>query len=346
MARKSVKKKSEKKAVVYFKDTSRPYDIVSSDDPSRPITWRYDRLRQLLKLEPERQIFIDSADDVGIRYAYLFFQQWASLKTPEERYLLKQQYAGIAEAVQLFKYQAVEKTGLLEGYILADCGTGVIADKFSLSPDTVGWYEQLFFDVRSRLNNPLFIESSAIKSIYDTRRQTYRRKRVEHDLASAYKAFGYHGGVVALELISTGFLSTDAKPVHRETAVTFIQNATSLLMSNQGTLLLHKNRINTKPEVAVARMAVSLAIKAQREGKLEVIQNVSRALESVAPLIGDDVKTSIQRMIEQNNETGKLLQASAELRAEDQLRLDRNMLPQEQIEKTLQLTYQPTDNES
>jgi hypothetical protein len=322
----------------------RAYEIVSPDDPMRPITWRYDRLRYLLNQPPDQQVLLDDVDDLGIRHAYLFLQRWAACHTPEERYLIRHQYPGLTEAVQLYKYQEVQKTGLMEGYILADCNVGSIADKFSLLPDAVNWYEQLFFDVRTRLSNTMFVELSAIQSLYDTRRQAYKRKKVEHHLAAAYKAFGYHGGIVALELISTGFLSSDAKPLHRETAVTFIQNAASLLASNQGTLLLHGRRIFTKPDMAITRMAVNLALKARREGKLEVIQNVSRALESVAPLIGADVKQSIQRMLEHDPEAGNLLQASAELRAEDQLRFDRGMLPQEQIEKTLQITFQPSKN--
>jgi hypothetical protein len=332
----------QEKKPEYFRDIDRPYEIYSSDDPARPITWRHDRLRYLLQKPPDQQVFLN-ADDAAIRHGYLFCQTWAAAKTPEERYRVRQQYPGIAEALQIFKYQAVESTGLLEGYILADTDTASIAEKFSILPYAVAWYEQLFFDVRSRLQSTLFIETSAIKGIYDSRRAAYKQAKVEHDLAKSYKAFGYHGGIVALELISTGFLSSDAKPLHRETAVTFIQNASSMLAANQGSLILHGKKVRDKPSMVVAKMAIQLALRAQREGKLEVIQNVSRALEAVAPLIGDDVKAEIAKMLEKNPAAGQLLQSAAELRATEQLKFDRGLLTEEQTNNLLQLTYQSNE---
>jgi hypothetical protein len=268
--------------------------------------------------DPELQLFLDE-DDIGTRYAYSIFQTFAQAKTPEDRYLCRRKHAGIFDACKIYKYFPVELSGLIEAYVLADEEPNKIAENFSIREETLGWYEQLFFDARSRLNRSAFIHTRVCNSVYDTRRKAYNYKKVNYDTACAYRIFGYHGGPLVLELLSTAFLSTDAKPVTRDLAVTMIQKAGLLQTSNTGVLAQFSKKPRDKPTMIAIKMATALALKALEAGNIEMMQNVGKALSYITPLIGDDAKLEVKRLVDANEDYRKMFSLGVDLRAADQV---------------------------
>jgi len=132
---------------------------------------------------------------------------------------------------------------------------------------------------------------------------------------------GYHGGIITLELFSTGFLSTDAEPAFREAAETFIQKALEMSVSNDGALLAGSRRGLNKTEGEYIKLALDLAARAMMSGNMDIIQNVQKALKGISPLVGDDVKAELTRLAEQDPNKAALLVGAAELRHVDSTKL-------------------------
>ena len=300
-------------------DKKKKYQLWTVSDPNRPPYWRYERVQYLLDKEPDKQVFL-SDDDVACRYFFLCCQELAKQTTPEERHLLKKKYPGIIEALNLRKYSSLDTLGLLEGYMLTDVDLGWLSAKFSLSPATVAWYEQLYYDCWSRREANAWVETEVLRPKEYPGSQEFKPSP-SFDRACAYRIFGYHGGLLALELFSTGFLSTDAKPLHRELAETFIQRALETSVSNEGAVMGYSRRRLNKTEGEFIKLGLDLATKAAQAGHIDVLQNVQKALSSVAPLVGDSVKEELTRLAEKNSDIAALLVGAAELRYQDQIRL-------------------------
>ena len=321
--------------------------IWTAEDPDRVPAWRYERVKYLLSLPPERQSVMPD-DDGPVRLFYQAAQIMGRLYTvPEKVYMLRQRTPGLVEAVTLYQTANPECLALLEGFILSGLSADEIADRFSLRTETIHWYETLCFDVRTRLSCDMFIVQQVLPQHKD-----YERFNMSADsnywpnlnLIKAYRTFGYYGGVVALELLAVGFLKSDAKPIHRDTAMTFIRSATMTFIQNAGAVIAQNGRIDSKSEGVLVTLAKDLADKAKEEGKLEVVQNVTRALAAVTPLIGTDVKAEIERkrIDPEQRHAVHLLTSHAEVRAIEQMQAERGMLSVEHLQELANLTFSPS----
>lgn len=306
--------------------------LYSGTDPDRPPYWRYERVRYLLAKEADNQTFIDGFDDAATRFFFTVCQQLGRAKTPEERIVLRQKNPGVLEAMQLRKHTSLDALGLLEGFLCTSANLGWVSDRFSLTPATVAWYEQLFFDVWSRREATFWVERAAIKppsypghelakSNNASGLFTDYESRQHWERACSYRKFGYHGGPVALELFSTGFLSTDAKPTYRELADTFIKKSLEASVSNEGLAMMQAKRKLNKTEGEFIKMALDLAERALLAGSLDVVQGVQKALALVSPLVGEDVKAELEKFAAQDADRAAILVGAAELRSAESARL-------------------------
>jgi len=295
------------------------YVLYTLQDQNRPPHWRYERIKYVLSKDEDYQVFIQD-DDTSSRFFYLFCQALAKAETPEEKYLAKKRFPGIFEALQLRKYAPLDALGLLEGFLLTQVDLGWLSEKFSLSPATIAWYEQLFFDVYGRQDANFWVESNVIRTTNYPGCNEFKLSP-QYDRACAYRMFGYHGGIVALELFATGFLTTDVKPVHKELAATFIKQALEMGISNEGALMGHSRRKLNKTEGEFLKLALDLATRSLQAGNTEIIQNVQRALASVSPLVGEDVKDELAKLAAQDADKAAILVGAAELRHVEQMKL-------------------------
>ena len=300
--------------------------IYTQKDIRRPPYWRYDRVRYLLRKSPQSQVFLPD-DDTATRYFYVFCQDLNRCDTPEERYALKEKYPGILHALELRKNTPLDVLGLIEGFLLTNADMGFVCEKFSLPPATVAWYEHLFLDVWGRKKAGIWVETEAVKpQFYPAHALTRKDGRLSSimllsvedrqsvERAIAYRKMGFHGGVVVLELFATGFLSSDVKPTYRDLADTFIKKALEMGVSNEGVMMMHAKRKLNKTEGEFIKMALDLSQAALNSGNADIIQNVQKALSSVAPIVGDDVKAYLEDLVEKDPSKELLLNGAAELR--------------------------------
>ena len=305
--------------------------LYTANDPARPPSWRYSRVKYLLAKKVNTQVLIDGVDDPITRYFFLFCQMLEKAGTPEERLALRTSYPGILEALQLRKYAQLDALGLFEGFLSTNANLAWVSDRFSFAPATIAWYEHIFFDVWSRREATFWVEGEVIKPpAYIGHTQTTiglnealksMETRQSWERACAYRKFGYHGGVVALELLATGFLSTDAKPTYKELADTFIKKALETAISNEGAVMMHARRKLNKTEGEFIRLALELAERSLLAGSVDIVQGVQKALSLVAPLIGDDVKEELAKLSAEDDNMAALLVGAAELRHSEVTRL-------------------------
>lgn len=145
---------------------TREYDIADAErlNPTRSPRWRYERIRQLLDGR-KRKRPSSRRDDEIIRHAYSFFYQWeraTDLGDEEEIYetrlRLFPRFPGLYYAYQLFSQPDCNEARIaLEARLLARQDDEKIANSLDLIPETLPWYEAMFFNVRDRLDKPDYI---------------------------------------------------------------------------------------------------------------------------------------------------------------------------------------------
>lgn len=163
--------------------------------------WRYDRARQLLGARPRRKPA--KADDRLTRRAVEFLDLWDSApllnRAKQHVRFVRQElfprYPELYLAYELFVTDGCERARCaLEARLLARQSDEEIADRLSTMPEAVQAYEQLFFNVRDRLDNRDYIVSSVLSPSLN-----YGYDLTNIELSA--KFFGYFAGPQVLDFI-------------------------------------------------------------------------------------------------------------------------------------------------
>lgn len=195
-----------------------PPFAVGIDDQRVP-DWRYHRVRALLNEEDEKS----GSDDMFVREAVTFIHRYETIDGPTEAIRQRQRRRkllvknpGLFQAWELFLGVMTGEQGatpthgeteqrepgltqmMLEACVLANMPSEKIALRCSLKPDTVIWYERLFYDVRSRLKNKDWVRMTLIGPVYGggSRDMTFEK---------AIKYWAYNAGERVLEDVSSAY---------------------------------------------------------------------------------------------------------------------------------------------
>lgn len=168
--------------------------------------WRYERIREVLagKVKVKK---CSRYDDALVRRAFQFVSRWDNLAKSKKGIgniqSARQQLFAVDPAVylayEIFASDDAEKIRYaLEARILARESNSVIAARLGTLDEAIGIYEQLFFNVRDRLNNSDYIVNRVIAPVIG---KGYETANV--DFSS--KFFGYFAGSQVLDVVLTGF---------------------------------------------------------------------------------------------------------------------------------------------
>jgi hypothetical protein len=118
-------------------------------NPTRPLAWRRDRALEILDSgrHPSR-----SKDDKCVKAYSRFLIREHDASSREERDELFERNPALFDAHGFHVHPDVELRGLLEAMIVAGMTDQEIAKRLGCLPETVDWYEKLFFNVRDRLH--------------------------------------------------------------------------------------------------------------------------------------------------------------------------------------------------
>lgn len=167
--------------------------------------WRYDRIRHLMDSKPRRRP--TKIDDRLIKRAADFLIRWETAPVRNRTYQnlkfarqeLFPRYPDLYLAYELFVSDGCERARCaLEARLLARQSDETIAEKLTTMPEAVAAYEQLFFNVRDRLDNSDYIVSRVLAPTMSNGYET-----ASLDLSA--KFFGYFAGPQVLEYILHGY---------------------------------------------------------------------------------------------------------------------------------------------
>jgi hypothetical protein len=182
-------------------------------DPFLTPNWRYQRVIKMISQTPMPKR-TTRRDDRYIKEARSFLLRWR--KGNDERERLREEQPELFHAWSLFDRipQDPEFSLTLEARLLADQPVDEIAQAIKILPETVDWYERLFFNVKPFLDNHDWILKHVLLPATD------RMAALDADagdnmfktpviirphLDMTLKFFSYYGGPLICEYMMAGF---------------------------------------------------------------------------------------------------------------------------------------------
>lgn len=158
--------------------------------PYSDLDWRWQRARSLVKAGREPGLH---TDDPHVKKAVKFLQDLAATGDDAlANFDLSRAHPAIAAAVSLRQHKGYERYYLEALLLCSDADMKEIGDMLSPSGTQglgmVRAYERLFMDVRSNLQNPLYIHSKVLQPLY------VREGMSGSDPDFAWKLGGLYGG--------------------------------------------------------------------------------------------------------------------------------------------------------
>lgn len=186
-------------------------------NPFRTPQWRYDRIADLVQHFPNVGR-CSKRDDQYIRIGKAFYAALKKCADEEGRQKLYWDQPHLYHASQIHDRAVLEPeiAGFIECRVLAAQSPEEIAQAVGCSPETVVWYERLFFDVRDRLEHRDWVTKHVFMASYRRHSSTFARQNADSEhlilarpfLDATLKLFAYFGGRHVLELLITGFKTT------------------------------------------------------------------------------------------------------------------------------------------
>jgi hypothetical protein len=185
----------------------RTYDLemrqLQEVNPFRPLDWRFLRVADLVtaRKSPSRW------DDRWIREYARFYELAAQPNVRADQRPLDA-FPYMYEAFRL--RHDLDLRAIVEAFILAGETDEQIAQRYGFHPESVGWYEAMYFHVRDRLESVTWVLKS-IGGILGSRPPLAADGVLTREqIRLTWKVFGYYGGPSILEAV-LGVLSPGAK---------------------------------------------------------------------------------------------------------------------------------------
>lgn len=289
-------------------------------DPFRSPQWRSERVLEMIEAEngplrPRR------FDDSYVRTYRQFLIRWRNTEEDEEKTFLFPQAPSLYYAQHWHYHPDPEWRTLLQARILTRASDQDIAEAFGTLPDSVFWYETIFFNVRDRLNCHDWI----VKSILGTAltRSTHRDGSLtdqQRDLV--YKLFGYFGGPLVLNVMISGFDAASFPKKSSEIANWFDNSLKMLLRSRAAAAarIFEINRYNVMQlfELSLGVMNHDFAAKGAAGGaQNELQQNIEALMQEIEWGLAYD-EESLEQI---NSQQQAYVRSAVEPRASEQLQL-------------------------
>lgn len=172
----------------------------SPANPFRPPDWRWQRAKLLAQAKKRSRSDSDDAFTKTVkRYLYVKSKCKEDLDFME----LETKFPGVFWAEQIYSNQAHDTRWAVEARLLAGERLEAIADKVATTPETILWYERIFFNVAPHLRKPDYIACVVMgRSIHAGLH--------ERDYDLLWKMFGYAYGPIFLDTVIMPFIG----PVH------------------------------------------------------------------------------------------------------------------------------------
>jgi len=159
-------------------------------NPFRSPSWRWERASELVNRQGASSL---EMDDEPTRKSVAFLQALEAFVAAAQSRSLPAWMRPLHDALQLYERGGNQRL-LVEAWLLAGQSIAAVAEACGLEPETVAWYEALFYNVTDRLQARDWILLSVIgkRPIPDT----------PPDRGQILKLLAYHGGPLLLEAVA------------------------------------------------------------------------------------------------------------------------------------------------
>lgn len=178
--------------------------------PARVPNWRLRHVMQMSRHRPE-PLRPGRHDDKYIRgYRLMLLAFAAAGGDVAKQTAVFREYPHVWQAHRLHYSPDIEHRQILEARLLTSETLEEIAGRYHTTPEAIDYFEKLFFHVRDRLDNPLWI-SVMIKGGPSSGRENKNGVMTDQERAYVYRWFAYFGGPLALDAAVNGMVSTIPK---------------------------------------------------------------------------------------------------------------------------------------
>lgn len=281
-------------------------------NPSRTPTWRFDRLTELLGRDPV-QYPNPRRDDPLIRKAFRFLRLIRAAETEEAQVALFPKNPGLYYAYMIHQEEDPANRRYIETRLLAQQTDYEIAYTLATLPETITWYEALFYNIRDRINNRDWILRQVLGPAIERMLQDRAEELVQ-------KMYAYFLGPYMYELVSDGF--GERRLITREDDIATVmdeqikQEVRVLTLTRVKTAEI--NRYNIIELLGAHQRTVEQALSAKDPSlvKTTVEENIQGMMDEIPWLVGNGMLTQAKLA---ETPLGKYEKYAAELRADEML---------------------------
>lgn len=270
--------------------------------------WRWERVLRMVDRHPTPGR-ASRRDDDFVRRARTFVLRWRSRNTEEEREELFWEEPGLYYAYELFERQTAQPEGalFLQARLLARQTFEQIAELLSTVPDTVRWYEALFFNVADRLQNRDWITKHVL--LPALLRQTTLTGQSNSPfmdsvaarpfLDGSLKLFAYFGGPHVADVMITGFQS-GKPPASADGLAEWFDGHWSMTVrrrSTQAALQFEINKFNVTELLTVHARLIELDRSEQNreQQRTAAEKHIQAMIDQIAWVVGQDGQAVLDR---------------------------------------------------
>jgi hypothetical protein len=294
--------------------------------PYRPTSWRYDRIVELLGAEGRDRFPIRGVDDLETVKGYSFIKKWENIASSCPANQLQDRLAELFPdnpalyfAYDIFLRSQADPCRIgIEARILANQSDETIAQSLCIhDPETISWYEKLFFNVRDRLGSVDYISKQVIGSLLG-------KGGVDNqdNFNLSAKFFGYFGGEVMLEFVLNGIDRNISPPRPGDTVAEYADAFMESMIRGRSMIVAQQFQVDTYKVVPLLELHAKLI---EEHNKAKMATGPKSQLEDVVSALVCAVPWSVGQNREQmlaQTPLGNYISGSAvEPRTQDLLRI-------------------------
>jgi hypothetical protein len=237
-------------------------DGLTAVNPFRSPSWRCARVMKLLRLElPPRRF-----DGYPIRAYRRFILNCNAAGNDEQQLeVAYEDLPHVASAHSLHYSPEIEAQQILEARLLTGETFEVISSRLGLETQAVELYEQLFFDVRSRLRardviNKFILDSRGARSFCKDGTMTVEQR------GFLYRLFAYYDGPLVLDAMITS-IGNLAAPTDPRDVGQWFDNALRAIVQTRSTAAARLFEINKQNMMQLLKLAMPTRPKTKVQGE-------------------------------------------------------------------------------
>lgn len=191
----------------------------------------------------------------------------------------------------------------IEALILAGAPNELIAERLGADPGVIEAYEAVFFNVRDRLEQPLYIINVVMG-------EAVARGVQERQYDLLWKLFAYHGGIHTLDAVMQRAVKMQ-KPAGHEDVAQFFQDFAVNTMKQKAAVATLTVPVNTHTQMQlidsfVKYVEIEKNSKSAAEAHTSIVTNIGAMLSGLPFKLGTKIDAAQEKMLPYDDNAAEL----------------------------------------